>query len=267
MSSTAVQTEDSEASNSTTVQFAIQQQHLKAFVSNARTLVDEARIRVTEEGLTLRAVDPANVGMIDERLLKEAFKSYHPGNGEAILGVDLERVADVLGMGGATDIVSVELDAKTRKLHFNVDGLEYTLALIDPDSIRPEPDLPDLDLPAIFDVPGSEIIRAVKAADMVADHIRFRYDEDAGEAVIEADGDTDSVEVVVNPDRGLEVIESGEADSLFSVDYAKDISKAFTSSSTVCVELGGEFPVKFHFEYADGLGSVTNLLAPRVSSS
>jgi proliferating cell nuclear antigen len=256
----------SEAADSTETQFTIRQERLATFVSNARTLVDEAKIRLEEDGLALRAVDPSNVGMVSETLSKEAFESYHAGNGEGVLGINLERVSDVLGMGSGGDLVHAELDDETRKLHWSVDSLEYTQALIDPDSIRQEPDIPELDLPAVFDLPGSELSRAVKAANMVADHIRFGFDPEEDEAVFEADGDTDSVEVVVDADRDLEVIESGEANSLFSNDYLDDLQKAYPNSGSVRVELGEEFPVKTHFEFAEGHGDCTFMLAPRIQS-
>jgi proliferating cell nuclear antigen len=248
------------------VSFAIQQQHLTEFVANARTILNEAKVHIREDGLFLRGVEPANVGMISQTLAKEAFESYHAPSDDAVLGLNLERVADVLGMGVKGDIVRADLDSETRKLHWSVDRLEYTQALIDPDSIRQEPDIPDLDLTAIFELPGSEISRAVKAADMVSDHIRFEFDEDSGGAVIEADGDTDSVEVIVTPDRGLEVVESGPGDSLFSIDYLGDIESAFPSNEFVRVELGEEFPAKFHYEFGAGYGEATNMLAPRVSN-
>ena len=60
-------------------------------------LVDECKIRLNEDGLSIRAVDPANVGMVDMSLAKSAFESYEADGG--VIGVNLDRFEDVLSMG------------------------------------------------------------------------------------------------------------------------------------------------------------------------
>ena len=226
-------------------------------------LVDECKIRVEDDGIQIRAVDPANVGMVDMSLDARAFESYE-GDGE-VLGVDLERLEDVLSMGESRDLVHLELDAETRKLHIEIDGLEYTLALIDPDSIRQEPDIPDLDLAGTYLFEGKHLSRAVRAADLCSDHIAIEARSD-DELVFAAEGDTDDVEVTLGQDE----LESGELDvdecrSLFSLDYLKDMSKPI-GDSAVTMHVGDEFPVKFRYYGADGKLTVTNLLAPRIQS-
>ncbi|TKX77190.1 DNA polymerase sliding clamp, partial [Halorubrum sp. SD626R] len=64
----------------------------------------------------------------------------------------------------------------------------------------------------------------------------------------------------------LIALTAGPADSLFSLDYLKDMNKAIPSDAEVTVELGEEFPVKLHYGFAEGLGNVTFMLAPRIQS-
>ena len=61
-------------------------------------------------------------------------------------------------------------------------------------------------------------------------------------------------------------IEAGAADSLFSLDYLKDMNKAIPSDAEVTIELGEEFPVKLHYQIAEGMGNITYMLAPRIQS-
>jgi proliferating cell nuclear antigen len=146
--------------------------------------------------------------------------------------------------------------------------MEYTLALIDPDSIRSEPEIPDLDLPATIVLEGRNINRGVKAADMVSDHIRLRVGEtDAGDDafVIEAEGDTDDVTVALDRDDLIDLT-VGDASSLFSLDYLKDMNKAISSGDEVTIELGEEFPVKLFYDIAEGQGSCQFMLSPRIQS-
>jgi len=236
---------------------------LQSALDSVSVLVDECKVNLNEDGLSIRAVDPANVGMVDLELAAEAFESYESDGG--LIGVNLTRLDDIAGMADAGQLVHLELDEETRKLHIRIDGLEYTLALIDPDSIRDEADLPDLDLPAEFVVEGADIDRAVRAADMVSDHIALGVDADAEEFYVTAEGDTDDVNLTLGRDD-LIALTAGDAHSLFSLDYLKDMNKAIPRDAEVTVELGEEFPVKLHYEFAEGQGQVTYMLAPRIQS-
>ena len=232
-------------------------------LDSVSVLVDECKIRLNEEELSIRAVDPANVGMVDLTLEAAAFESYEADGG--VIGVNLARLEDIAGMANSGDLIHLELDEETRKLHIEIDGLSYTLALIDPDSIRQEPDIPDLDLASEIVVEGAQLDRGIKAADMVSDHIRLRVDETDEAFFIEAEGDTDDVDLRLARED-LIALTAGPADSLFSLDYLKDMNKAIPSDAEVTVELGEEFPVKLHYGFAEGLGNVTFMLAPRIQS-
>ncbi len=232
-------------------------------LDSVSVLVDECKIRLNEDGLAIRAVDPANVGMVDLELEAGAFESYDADGG--VIGVNLARLEDIASMANADDLVHLELDEETRKLHIQMDGLSYTLALIDPDSIRQEPDIPDLDLSAEIVVEGAQLGRGITAADMVSDHIRLRVDPDDEAFLVEAQGDTDDVDLELSREDLID-LKAGGADSLFSLDYLKDMNKAIASDAEVTVELGEEFPVKLHYGFAEGLGNVTYMLAPRIQS-
>ncbi|OYR62815.1 DNA polymerase sliding clamp, partial [Halorubrum ezzemoulense] len=192
-------------------------------LDSVSVLVDECKIRLNEEELSIRAVDPANVGMVDLTLEAAAFESYDADGG--VIGVNLARLEDIAGMANSGDLIHLELDEETRKLHIEIDGLSYTLALIDPDSIRQEPDIPDLDLASEIVVEGAQLDRGIKAADMVSDHIRLRVDEGDEAFFIEAEGDTDDVNLKLDRED-LIALTAGPADSLFSLDYLKDMNKA-----------------------------------------
>ena len=232
-------------------------------LDSVSVLVDECKIRLEDDGLSIRAVDPANVGMVDLSLSAAAFESYETDGG--VIGVNLSRLEEFVGMADSDQLVELELDEETRKLHIQIEGLEGTLALIDPDSIRQEPDLPDLDLSAEVAIEGADIDRAVTAADMVSDHIALGVDADDELFYVDAEGDTDDVHLELTTED-LIALTPGDARSLFSLDYLKDMDKAIPSDAEVTMEVGEEFPVKMHFDIAEGNGNVNYMLAPRIQS-
>jgi len=237
---------------------------LQSTLDSVGVLVDECKIHLDETGIEIRAVDPANVGMVDLSLSAEAFESYEADGG--LIGVNLVRLQDIAGMADSGQLVELELDEETRKLHISIDGLEYTLALIDPESIREEPDLPELDLSSTIVIEGRDIDRAVTAADMVSDHIELGVDEGDEVFYVKAEGDTDDVHLELDSEDLIDLV-VGEASSLFSLDYLQDMNKAIPKDAEVTMELGEEFPVKLHFDIAEGEGNVTYMLAPRIQSN
>lgn len=227
-------------------------------------LVEECKIHLDEDGIAIRAVDAATVGMVDVQLAASAFESYESDGG--LIGVNLNRLSDIAGMAGSDDLILLELEEETGKLHIKLDDLEYTLALIDPDSIRQEPDIPDLDLPAQVVLEGSDINRAVRAADMVSDHIAMGVDTTDEKFYVDAEGDTDDVHLALGTDELID-LQVGDAHSLFSLEYLKEMNSAIDKDAEVVLELGTEHPVTIAFHIAEGQGEVTYMLAPRIQSN
>ena len=144
--------------------------------------------------------------------------------------------------------------------------LSYSLGLIDPDTVREEPDLPELSPPAEATLSGAQLDRGIAAADMVADHLRLRVPESRESLRIEAEGDTDDVTVELGPEDLIE-FSPGEADSLYSLDYLKEMSRAIPSGAPVTVEMGTEFLVRLAYEAAEAGPRVSYRLAPRISTA
>jgi proliferating cell nuclear antigen len=245
---------------------------IQSIVSTARTLVDECKLRADEDGITIRAVDPANVGMVDTGLGPDSMESYDTSG--VTLGLPLKKFEDVLSMADGDTLVNIELDEETRKLHVTFDDLEYTLALIDPESVREEPDIPELELEGEVVLEGEDLDRAFTAADMVSDHIQLGIDEDTGEFFVSAEGDTDDVDLRMDEDDVIS-IDVGEALSIFSLEYLSDMEKAIPNNAEVVMEIGKEFPTKLRFnaisddsvEPPSGDNfTTTYMLAPRIQS-
>ena len=276
MSDAEAVTEPTESSATSAGFHAIgEQRFFVDFFAQFDALADEMKLHLDDDGLFGSVVDPASVGMCRNSLDHEAFEHYDASGG--VIGLNISRMLDILGMGSKDDLVELTLDEKTRKLHVQVDTLSYTLALIDPDSVRKEPEIPeDLDLEATMTVDFADLKRGITAADMVSDHIRFRTGlSEAGKLAvyIEAEGDTDDVDLELTHEKLVAIdAEPGDGDSLFSLDYLKDIRKPIPNDAEVRIELGEEHPIKFHYGHTemgeDGelAGDTTVLLAPRIQS-
>lgn len=244
-----------------TFQAAIQGGKLKTVLKTLRAIVDEARIHIDQNGISMRAVDPANVAMDDLDLTAAGFESYDATPG--VIGVDLDRFADAVGMANKGNLVQLSLDQQTRKLVIHVNGVEFTMACINPKTIRAEPEIPDLDHPAEVTISRGALDRGAKAADMVSDHITFTMDEAPEQFSVEAEGDTDDVSLEIDSED-LEDVTAADAESLFSLDYLKDLVRTIPKGTVVMMRFGTDLPVIMTYELANGDGQVSRMLAPRI---
>ena len=81
---------------------------LKEFIGTVGSLVDEAKINVSEEGLQVKAVDPSHVAMIEANLMKSAFDSFDVKDVQ--MGLDIDKFKSVLTMAGKDEMVILEKD-------------------------------------------------------------------------------------------------------------------------------------------------------------
>ncbi|MDD1742096.1 MAG: proliferating cell nuclear antigen (pcna) [Methanotrichaceae archaeon] len=231
---------------------------LRDAIEAVSSLVDEVKFSLSEKGLELKAVDPANVAMVSLVVRPEAFDYFKVTPGE--IGVDLVRLSDVLSMADKGENVQLELDEENHKLKIGVGSLSYTLSLIDPTAIKKEPRIPELDLPAHVTLPGGELRRAVKAAEKVSDHVILGVSDES--FYMEAKGDIDSLKLKI-PSTELLGMKPGEARSLFSLDYLEDMSKAIGKATEVTLEMGIDYPLRVNFKLGQSI-DISYLLAPRI---
>ncbi len=193
----------------------IKADNLKEFIGTVGSLVDEAKLNVSEDGLQIKAVDPSHVAMIEANMMKSAFDSYEAKVME--MGLDIDKFKNVLTVAGKDDMVELEKDEKLNRLVVNIGNLTRAMPLLDTSGM-PDPKVPSLDLPASVSVVVGEIGQGLKASKSVSDHIALSTTKDSFRLVCEGDNQN-SVDVSLGKDQ-LEKLDSSEdATSLFSLEY------------------------------------------------
>ena len=226
-------------------------------IEAARAIVNEARISLQERGLELKAINSASVAMVSLRIDASAFELYQVTPGE--IGIDLVRLEDALSSAGKSELVKMELLEDERKLKIRIGSLSYTLGLIDPGTLQREPKIPELDLPASVTIPGAELRRAIKASELVSDHVVLGVRDDV--FYMDARGDVDTLSFTM-PSSELLDMKPGEARSMFSLEYLSAMSRVFGRAPAVKLEIGIDYPLQISFWLNEA--HVSYLLAPRI---
>lgn len=242
---------------------------LKACIDAITAVVDEARLKISDDGWHVRAVDAANVALIDFELRSSAFEEYEisaqrnddesGGASQLEIGVDFSKLSDIMRVGFKKEDVTLELNDK---LHVKMNALSYTLSLISVETLRKEPKLPSLEFPTRIVLDAEDFKKAIKVAEKLGDHIVICVE--GGSFFMEASSDMDSMRFTLGSEE-LISLSGDNARSIFSLDYIAAMSRAM-NVETVTLYLGTDYPLKMEFELADGAASITYLLAPRIES-
>jgi len=228
--------------------------------------VSECKMHFDDDGIHVAVGDAANVAMINpSKLDVRAFESYEAA-GRVTVGMNLTRILDFLKPAGGGELVHLSVDMETRRLRFEYGAANLSLGLIDPESIRKEPDVPDIELPNWFIITGEQLADALEIADLVSDHVRISVDADAEEITFGAKGDIDDGSVVYGKTDCIDSQLAETSESLFSLDYLRMLAKPIPSDAEVTVDVGQEYPMMLSWEGADGHHDVTQLVAPRIQS-
>ena len=234
---------------------------LKGIIDVTSPLVNEIKFNISPKGISLRAVDPAHVAMVDLQIKSKAFEEYKADEME--LGIDMDKLGGIMRLSSAGDMVSLEYDEETNRLIVTIGNLVRKMGLIDTAGM-PDPKMPNLSLPAKVVIKASELNQGVRASEAVSDHIALTVNEDNFELF--AEGDTDTVNLKLPKDLLIELNAPSKCKSLFSIDYFSNMIKSVRGDDQITMHLGNDNPIRVEFDIADSKGHVTYLLAPRIES-
>ncbi len=233
---------------------------LKSSIDAISNLIDEAGITVDETGMKLRAMDPAHVALVDFELSRDAFDEFEAKE-SAVIGLDLDRFNTILKRAGGADKISMTLEDSVLKVKFrNTSTRTFSIPLIDVS--EEELKIPSLEFGSVVEIDPKMISEGIKDAEIVSDHVTLKTDQEA--FYILAKGDLGKVEITIRKDDTASFEVKADSESMFSIEYLKDMIKASEIADSAKVSLGTNIPVKMDFLAENA--SLSFLLAPRIES-
>ncbi|MCD4770883.1 hypothetical protein K8R30_00525 [archaeon] len=219
-------------------------------------IVVEVRIKLLEDGLSVVAVDPANVALIIFRLPKESFAQYDAG--DEVWGVSLGDLKKILKRAsGAASVTLEEVEGKLRITIFDKVKRVFSLALIEVSA--EDKDIPELNFGARVEMGSRDFAQAVEDASVVADSCAFVLKDDV--FAVEGNGNLNSARAEFGG-KDLEIF--GQGKSKYSLEYLMKFVKGVKISERVVVNFSDDYPLKLDFPGEKmGIGFV---LAPRVEN-
>jgi proliferating cell nuclear antigen len=235
--------------------------HPKLFseiISIISELVLEVRLRVNKEGVSILAIDPANVAMVLFKLPPNAFSEYEVDS-EEVLGVSLENLKAVLRRIKPGSVLVITREENELKLLIK-DKItkEFNLALIEVEG--EEKKMPNLEFVSKIEMNGADFAEAIEDSGVVADSCSFITEPE--KFVIKAKGSLNSFKSEFSPDQ-LSIV-AQNATSKYSLEYLQKIVKATKITDKVTINFSDDYPLKLDF--ITPFIELSFVLAPRVET-
>lgn len=219
-------------------------------------LVLEVKIKVQKEGLSIMAIDPANVAMVSFKLPNSAFSEFEVDNGE-VLGVSLESLKAVLRRIKSGSVLIMTREENELKLKI-IDKItrEFDLALIDVEG--EEKEIPSLEFNSKIEMSAIDFAEAVEDCSVVADSCSFV--SESNKFMIQARGSLNSFKSEFSSDELI--IQSEKSKSKYSLEYLQKMIKATKITDKVKINFSNDYPLRLDF--ATPFIELSFILAPRV---
>lgn len=219
-------------------------------------LVTEVRIKVNEFGMSITAIDPANVAMVSFRLPKSAFSQFETGN--EVLGINLDSLKKILKRcSSSTSLVIEKRDNFLNILVQDRIRRNFGLNLIEIEG--QEKEMPNLDFSAKVEISSVDLVSSIEDCIVVSDACSFVIKK--GEFIIEAKG-LNSARSEFSGDEAK--IEAEECKSKYSLEYLQKFMKGAKLCEKTNLFFANDHPLKIDIKTQHM--ELNFLLAPRVET-
>lgn len=217
-------------------------------------IVTELKLKVTKEGLSATAIDPANVAMAHFKIPVDLFSEFQIEK-DHILGINLEHLKSVLRRcyPGSSLILEREDNVLKISIHDKIKR-DFSLALLDIDSEDKE--MPSWEFATVVRMDSRAFSEVVEDCLVVGDACTFLASPTS--FVVEASG-LNSARAEFGSDQ-VE-LHSANSKARFSLEYLAKIAKGGKISDRATINFSTNHPLRVDFHA--GTVSLSFVLAPR----
>jgi len=219
-------------------------------------IVIDVRLKVNEFGMSITAIDPANVAMIRFKLPKSAFSQFETD--DEVLGINLDNLKRILKRCGPAS--SLILEKKENLLNIQIQDRikrNFSLNLIEIEG--EEKDLPNLEFSTRVELDSIDLIASIEDCMVVADACSFIIEE--GKFIIEAKG-LNSARSEFSGDEAK--INAENCKARYSLEYLSKFIKGSKLCEKTVLNFANDHPLRMDIKTENM--ELNFILAPRVET-
>ena len=232
---------------------------LSKIVDLISELVTEVKFKIDENGMSVVAIDPANVAMIKFELSKKAFAQFDfAGAKNEIWGICLEDLKKILKRAGVKSSLVMKRDENKLSIEIH-DRIKrnFTLNLLDIKSEDKE--MPNLEFSSKVEINSLDFTDAVEDCYVVADACSFIIENN--NFIIEAKS-LNSARIEFSGDEAK--IQAENCKSKYSLEYLQKFLKGSKLCEKTTLNFANDYPLKMDLKIENA--NLSFILAPRVET-
>ena len=235
--------------------------YLKDSISIISELVNEAKLRISRDGIELVAMDPANVAMVIFKLLPTAFTEYDVEK-PADIAINLANLRQIMRRAGPADMLTLELDSNKLKVQLKSSSTRtFSLPIIDMED--KDQKVPELSFPVNIELDSMVFNEAVNDADIVSESVNLIAEP--GKLTLQAEGDLNSAAIEIRDSESAKVAAKEKTKAKYSIEYLKKMIEGSKLSDRVLIQFNKDYPLKITYSTVDKV-MMAFILAPRVDT-
>lgn len=252
--------------NGDTMKLSITTKKLKELIAPIYMVADECVLNVNESGISAKVVDRGNVEMIKVDYPAEMFETFEI-EAPTKIGLEIAPFLRKIKYNEPKAIIDISTSNTSSPIGIestmllDCDGFQDKICLIDPQSIRKEPKIPEMNLTSKMTIPLNRMIKILNKSNYSKgkkEHTYIIFEIRDGKFI------TETTELHLTKSITELPSITGEAKSLYAADNLLKLCKSI-KSKTIDIKLGKDYPIIIKFDVADK-GKAEFLVAPRVES-
>jgi len=223
-------------------------------------IVNEVRIKVNEAGLSITAMDPANVSLVGFVLPKQSFSKFETGT--ETLGVNLDNLKQVLKRCGTGSSLLMEKKENTLEIQI-IDRIKrnFVLSLIDIESndVDFNSKVEKMEFSSSVELNSIDLVASIEDCSVVSDSCSFIIENE--KFIIEAKG-LNSARSEFSGDEAK--INAENCRARYSLEYLEKFIKGAKLCEKSRLQFANDHPLKV--EFRNEFMELKFVLAPRVEN-
>ncbi len=239
--------------------------YFKDSIAICSELVGEVTFKASKDGFEMVAMDPANVAMVQLKILASSFVEYKVKDEGEQFSVSLSSFKQILRRSKSEDVLTLETseDSELKILLKSKTSRTFSIALLDLDDRDQK--VPDLQFPVTIVMPASTLADAIEDVSVVAESVTLLAD--GNQLLVKAKGDLSQalIEINASDEVKITVKDDDKHKAKYSLEYLKKMIAGSKLADTVTLQFHSDYPLKMQYTVLDRL-AMSFILAPRVDN-
>ena len=215
----------------------------KRAIDAISSFISEGNFRFNDEGVSLKAVDPSQIVLVNFSMPKTAFDKFSVE--PAFVGLDLVALSKIMARALSKDRLSFRIGDSEMQLR--LDGeITRSFALPLMDVSEAEVKIPNPEFDASVEINARILKEALKDASLFGSSVVFRVR--GNQFLIEARGSSGTLNTVAKQAKSIAIKAKSEVVSKYSLNFLQNIVKDAEPEQKILLQLKSDSPMRVSYK-------------------